>query len=227
MRVKLRLAAVTFALLVPALILGRWSLGAGEPGSILPPSLPGRVGEWTVTLEQTLDAEVLAIIEPDAYLQRRYEAPDRPPIWLYVGVYAGRAGSGKGAHNPEACYPAQGWEIEHSQAAALPLGEGNELHLQQLIFRRGLAREAVLYWFQPARRWPVNMAAEQLLRILDALGGRPQYAFVRLSAPATETPGSDLAEFAVAIAPAIRSLVDRVGTPALERAHVEPGGSTK
>ena len=216
MRVKLRLAAVTFALLVPALMLGRWSLGAGEPQSVPRPSLPSRVGEWTAMLEQTLDAEVLAQIEPDAYRVQRYEAPDRPPIWLYVGVYAGRAGSGKGAHDPEVCYPAQGWEIEHSQAAAIPMKDGKDLHAQRLRFSRGLAREAVLYWFQPAQRWPVNAGAEQLLRILDALEGRPQYAFVRLSAPSTGTSGSDLAEFAVEIAPAIRGLVDRVGTPALE-----------
>jgi len=216
MRVKLRLAAVPFALLVPALMLGRWSLGAGEPQNVPPPSLPSRVGAWTATLEQTLDAEVLAQIEPDAYRIQRYEAPDRPPIWLYVGVYAGRAGSGKGAHDPEVCYPAQGWEIEYSQAAALSMEDGKDLHAQQLRFRRGLAREAVLYWFQPARRWPFSGGAEQLLRIRDALDGRPQYAFVRLSAPSTGTPGSDLAEFAVEIAPAIRSLVDRVGTPVLD-----------
>jgi EpsI family protein len=217
MRVKLRLAAVTFALLVPALMLGRWSLGAGEPSSVPPPSLPSRVGAWTATLEQTLEAEVLAQIEPDAYRVQLYEAPDRPPIWLYVGIYAGRAGSGKGAHDPKVCYPAQGWEIEHSQTAVIPMEDGQDLHAQRLGFRRGLAREAVLYWFQPARRWPVvNNGAEQLLRIIDALEGRPQYAFVRLSAPSTATPGSDLAEFAVEVAPAIRGLVDGVGTPALE-----------
>jgi hypothetical protein len=105
--------------------------------------------------------------------------------------------------------------------------DGKDLHAQQLRFSKGLARQAVLYWFQPARRWPVNMGAEQLLRILDALEGRPQYAFVRLSAPSTGTSASDLAEFAVEIAPAIRGLVDRVGTPALERAHDRPGGSTR
>jgi EpsI family protein len=216
MRVKLRLTAIPFALLVPALILGRWSLGTGEPPSVPPPSMPSRIGAWTATLEQTLDAEVLAQIEPDAYQIQRYEAPDRPPIWLYVGVYAGRAGSGRGAHDPEACYPAQGWEIEHSQAAVIPMEDGKDLHARRLRFRRGLAREAVLYWFQPARRWPVSSGIEQLMRIRDALEGRPQYAFVRLSAPSSGTPASDLAEFAVEIAPTIRGLLDRVGTPVLE-----------
>ena len=108
------------------------------------------------------------------------------------------------------------------------MADGKDLHAQRLRFRRGLAREAVLYWFRPARRWPVvNSWAEQLLRIRAALEGRPQYAFVRLSAPSSGTPSSDLAEFAVAIAPAIRSVVDRVGTPAPERAHGEPGGSMR
>jgi EpsI family protein len=216
MRVQLRLTAVSFALLVPALMLGRWTLGAGEPPSVPPPSLPDRIGAWTATLEQTLDAEVYAQIEPDAYQIQRYEAPDRPPIWVYVGVYAGRAGSGKGAHDPEVCYPAQGWQIEHSQAAVIPMEDGKDLHAQQLRFSKGLAGQAVLYWFQPARRWPGTGGTEQLLRIRDALEGRPQYAFVRLSAPSTGTPGSDLVEFAVEIAPAIRSLVDRVGAPTLE-----------
>ncbi len=215
MRVRLRLVAVVLALLVPALVLARWTLAAGAPGEpISPPSLPSRVGEWTATSEQTLDAEVLTLIEPAAYLVRLYEAPARAPIWLYMGVYAGRAGTGTGAHHPEVCYPAQGWEVLKSQALALPLGGAQELRAQQLSFHRGGAREAVLYWFQPAERWPLDAGAEELLRMLDAVAGRPQYAFVRLSARSDGSPAAadDLAEFAVGIAPAIRGVVERVGT---------------
>ncbi len=215
MRVRLHLVAVVLALLVPALVLAGWTLAPGAPGEpISPPSLPSRVGEWTATSEQTLDAEVLAQIEPDAYLARRYEAPARTPVWIYIGVYAGRAGSGKSAHHPEVCYPSQGWEVLKSQALALPLGGAQELRAQHLSFHRGGAREAVLYWFQPAERWPLDAGAEELRRMLDAVAGRPQYAFVRLSAPSDGSPvaAADLAEFAVGIAPAIRGVVERVGT---------------
>ena len=50
--------------------------------------------------------------------------------------------------------------------------------------------------------------------MLDAIAGRPQYAFVRLSARSDGNPvaAADLAEFAVGIAPAIRGVVERVGT---------------
>jgi hypothetical protein len=65
----------------------------------------------------------------------------------------------------------------------------------------------VLYWFQPAGRWPLGAALEQLARVLDALAGRPQYAFVRLSAPADARfdGAGDLAEFAARVARPIRA----------------------
>jgi hypothetical protein len=64
----------------------------------------------------------------------------------------------------------------------------------------------VLYWFQPAGRWPGGAAVEQLLRIFDAIAGRPQYAFVRLSAPGRSDlePTADLADFAARIAGSVR-----------------------
>jgi EpsI family protein len=213
MRVRVRLAAVLVALLLPALVLARWTLAAGKPVDLArTPPLPDRVGPWTATQERALEADVLAMIDPDAYRVRLYEAEGRTPIWLYVGVYAGRAGSGKGAHEPEVCYPAQGWEVLRSRPAALRLRDGDTLHAQELAFHRGQARQAVLYWFQPAARWPTASAAEELLRVLDAVAGRPQYAFVRLSAPSDESPdaGRDLAEFAVGIAPAVRELTERL-----------------
>ncbi len=37
MRVRLRLVAVVLALLVPALVLARWTLAAGAPGEPIPP----------------------------------------------------------------------------------------------------------------------------------------------------------------------------------------------
>jgi EpsI family protein len=156
---------------------------------------------------------VLDLIEPDTYVLRYYEAEGRTPIWLYVGLYAGRAGSGKGAHHPEACYPAHGWEILHSRAAALPLGDGETLHAQQLEFHQGNAREAVIYWFQPHGRWPSGAAAEQLLRIVDSFAGHSQYAFVRLSARIDGEPGAaarDIEAFASQVAPHIRRAVEQV-----------------
>ena len=155
---------------------------------------------------------MLAIIEPDAYLMRRYEAPGRTPIWIYVGVYAGRAGYGKGAHDPEVCYPAQGWEIQHSRLLDVPVSDSGTLRTKLLDVHLETRSEAVLYWFQPAKRWPGRLALEELLRVFDAIAGRPQYAFVRLSGPSDISPtaATDLAEFAAEIAPAIRTAVEEI-----------------
>ena len=215
MSARIRLAAVAIALLLPALVLGRWMLVTRLSTPVVSiPRLPTEVGPWRSTEESELAAEVLALIDPDAYLMRRYEAPGRTPIWLYVGVYAGRAGYGKGAHDPEVCYPAQGWEILQSEPFDVPLLGGDTLLARRLEAHLGLAKESVLYWFQPAKRWPAQPATEQVLRVLDAARGRPQYAFVRISGPTDGGSAAvrDLAEFAAEIAASIRAVVDEVGS---------------
>ena len=223
MSVRRRLAAVVISLLIPALVLAQWQATARAPvQEIARPSLPLQVGSWTATAEDDLPDEVLAIVEPDAYLMRRYEAPGRTPIWIYVGVYAGRAGYGKGAHDPEVCYPAQGWEIQHSRLLDVPVSDSGTLRTKLLDVHLETRSEAVLYWFQPAKRWPGWLALEELLRVSDAIAGRPQYAFVRLSGPSDTSPtaATDLAEFAAEIAPAIRTAVEEIhGHSAAE----EPG----
>jgi EpsI family protein len=215
MTLRLRLAAVAIALLIPALVLGRWLLvtGTATP-TVATPSLPHQVGPWRATTEDRLDAEVLAIIEPDAHVLQLYEAPGRTPIWVYVGVYGGRASYGKGAHDPEVCYPAQGWEILRTESLDVPLADAERLRTRRLEAHLGSDKETVLYWFQPAHRWPAPTAAEELLRVLDAVQGRPQYAFVRLSGPTDGSPAAarDLAEFAAEIAAPIRALLEEIGS---------------
>lgn len=214
MTVRLRLTAVGFALLIPALVVARWTAVLGSP--LAPLALPGRVGPWTPTEEHELGPEILAQIEPDAHRLASYEARGRSPIWFYIGLYAGRGG--KGGHSPEVCYPAQGWEILSTHSVELSVGNAEVLRAPLLKVHRGPLREAVLYWFQPAERWPADWAAEELLRIADAVAGRPQYAFVRLSTPWDGGPDAvhDLSEFAAEIAPAIRRAVELAPLPSAE-----------
>jgi hypothetical protein len=85
-----------------------------------------------------------------------------------------------------------------------------ELVVQELEVQQAAARERVLYWFQPARRWSSGLLPEELLRIGDAALGRPQHAFVRLSAPlgGGAEVESDLIELAREAALAIRGQLD-------------------
>jgi EpsI family protein len=194
-----RFAVVALALLLPATGLARFVASRGLwSGAIHLDEIPRQIGPWSVQDEQALSPEELTMLQPDGYTARLYAAPDRPPIWLYVAFYSRRSAYGKGAHDPAICYPAQGWEVlsTRSVEVALPRGE----RLVGTVFRahQGRVQQDVLYWFQPAERWPQGQAREQLARVWDAVAGRPQYAFVRLAAMSRAGEGAerDLLEFA-------------------------------
>ena len=218
MSAKLRLGAVAAALLVPGCLLAAWvSASSVERGPLPPASLPRQVGPWIAAEDRRLEAEILEMIEPDAHLLRLYEAPGRSPIWIYLGLYASRGSYKKAAHDPEVCYPAQGWEVLGSRSVAIDLGDpgAQVLRAKLLDAHRGLETEAVLYWFQPARRWPASGAVEEILRVADALNGTSQYAFVRLSAASGGGPSAahDLLEFARLLAPSVRTRVESLAAP--------------
>jgi len=182
MRFRGRLAAVALALLLPGLFLLRWWLAVLPQPDSSDVALPAAMGPWSVVQEEELDAVALAELQPSAYVARRYAAPGKTRIGLYVGFYSGRAGITKRPHLPEVCYPSQGWEAIGSQAIEVPVSKADSLPATLLDMRRGTATELVLYWFQPAGRWPGSVAVEQLMFVFDAVAGRPQYAFVRLVA---------------------------------------------
>ena len=211
MRARTRLATSLAAVLVPALLLGSWTQARRTDDTRVPTlRIPERIGPWTSVAEDALNEAALGQIRPDAYRLRAYAAPGRAPIWLYVGLYGGRGGGAKGAHDPEVCYPAQGWEILQSGPRAIVLEDFAVVHAAALRVHHQRRRQSVLYWFQPAGRWPEPPALDQLYRVFDALVGRPQYAFVRLSAGEDDAgqADADLAEFAALAAPSLRAAVE-------------------
>jgi EpsI family protein len=213
LRLRLRLLAVTLALLAPLLVLALWTPSVLPEGAVAPAvALPESVGEWNAAEDQILEEWVLEIAAPDSYQMRLYRAPERNPIWVYVGMYAGRAGYTGVVHSPEGCYPAAGWEIVGSHFVHVTIGERQALDAKRLDVQQGNAEEAVLYWFQPAERWPSKGISEQVWTAVDSVRGRPQFAFVRLSGPAGATAERDLVEFAGLAAPAIRAAVERMGS---------------
>jgi EpsI family protein len=179
---RIPLATVAVALLLAGAFLNGWLVDR-PPQS--PPSflVPERVGAWSTAADERLNAELQSILQPSSYALRRYEASDRSPIHVYVAFYASHRNSVKAAHDPEACYPSAGWEEADHRSLELPVSspEGSaRLRATLLDMRRGGVNEMVLYWFQPAGRWPAGRLADELFYVYDATMGRPQYAFVRL-----------------------------------------------
>lgn len=206
-----RLAAVLLALALPQAVVASWLLASAEPKTFSLDAVPSELRGYSAVAEQPLDADVLALLGPDAYLQRLYAAADGDPVWLYVGLYG--EGGAKGAHDPNECYPAQGWEVTGQRDVIIEMPGGERLNARMLVAMRDGQSQLVLYWFQAAHRWPGVALSEQLLRIYDTLTGTPQYAFVRLSAHFTgeESPEEAMRDLAAQLAPHIRRAVDFPG----------------
>jgi EpsI family protein len=207
-----RLVGLAVGLLIPNLIVARWAfiVLTGAPVEASFP-LPSELGPWAARAEEQLEDWVLAEIEPDAYLLRRYEREGAVPVWIYVALYAQWSGFGRSPHTPEGCYPAAGWEIMRERSVDVPVGGGKELEASLLDVQKTGQEQHVLHWFQPPGRWSSSGAVEQLLRLRDSVGGRPQFAFVRLSthADAAAEPTA-LIELAGLVAPAIRKVVEGI-----------------
>ncbi len=175
-------------------------------------ALPDPLASHRLVREHPIEPEVLSMLAPESYTMRLYSDGRGSSVWLYFAIYSGTDSTG--AHDPAVCYPAQGWETHAPEERGIELPGGERLAAKAMGATLGGKEERVLYWFQPAARWPVSTPREQLLRILDGFSGRLQYGFVRLSTQVT-APGDEvrrladarLAEVAVALAPAVRQAV--------------------
>jgi EpsI family protein len=174
--------------------------------------IPSQLGSLDLTSEEKLPADVLAQITPDAHTMRLYSEKGGAAIWAYLAFYSG---TGSSAHDPEVCYPAQGWDIATLRSREVTLADGKSLTGKLLAANMGNQEELVLYWFQPVGRWPARAPFELALRGLDALQGRSRYAFVRLSTrvsiddPAQQSAAeARLVDAARALAPSVRATVD-------------------
>jgi EpsI family protein len=103
-------------------------------------------------------------------------------------------------HAPEACFPAQGWQIDEPEPVKLSIA-GNEFEVARMDagFKQLGVRECILYWYQcegsddkkvyATRNYPwlpFKTAFDLILR-----GRSDRWAFVRLSTPMTENESYD------------------------------------
>ena len=174
--------------------------------------LPDRIASHHLVREQVLEPDILKMLEPESYSMRLYSNDQDSSVWLYFALYSGTTTTG--AHDPAVCYPAQGWDAHTPVETSLVLPNGEQLAVKSMGASLGGKEERVLYWFQPAARWPTFTPREQLLRMWDGLAGRSRYGFVRLSSQVSQ-PGVEarsevdakLAEIALALAPSMRQAV--------------------
>jgi EpsI family protein len=176
---RVRLVLVLLFALLPLAASGVWRVRAPRTAELAQTRMPDLLDGHRLQDEQRLDAEVESMLVPEWYAMRLYGDDAGGTAWVYVALYSGSEESG--AHDPAVCYPAQGWEASPAIETGLAVRGESDAVVKVLSASQGGREELVLYWFQPARRWPARGAREVALRMLDRLQGRREYAFVRLS----------------------------------------------
>ena len=209
-RLRLGLVLVFLAAPLAVAVAGGWRAGQREPARVVAP--PDVLGDLAAVKDDTLGDSVLEVIEPEDYLLRLYESGERS-AWVYVAFYGGYGNTA--AHDPNVCYPSQGFVLSDLRDLELALPAGARAQVKLFRADLGGRQELVLWWFQPATRWPRKEPLEPFLRVGDALLGAKQYAFVRLSTPLERGPDADdrarevLAAMAAELAPWVRETLAR------------------
>jgi EpsI family protein len=205
MRLAPLVATLLFALLPLAVAVSR-EHAAGRALPLDLSAAPQTLAHYRAVKDEPLDAPVLDMLEPDAYLMRLYASQRGENAWLYLAAYS--ATGSTGAHDPSVCYPAQGWDLQGLHNLELELAGGESLVGRMMLATQAGQEELVLYWFQPVGRWPERAPWEPLLRAYDGFSGRPQYVFVRLSAPRGEKTQEELVAMGRELAPWLRGAMD-------------------
>ncbi len=144
---------------------------------------PADVGPWQGASD-SLPPSILDVLRVSDYLMRRYTAPGKPPIWLYVGYYETQR-QGQIIHSPQQCLPGSGWNFLSREYLTLGLpGRADPATINNVLVGKGEERQIVLYWYQERGRIVASEYKAKLYMITDAVTrNRTDGALVRLSAP--------------------------------------------
>jgi EpsI family protein len=123
---------------------------------------------------------------------RQYESEQAGSMTLYVAYFDARYGGT--AHNPDVCYPAQGWEIMNRSRAAVQTEE-TIIQVTRMLVQKGLSKQLVLFYFQTGDRTVPELSHYRLMAIIQGIlfnkiGG----AIVLISAPIDGTIEETYAE---------------------------------
>jgi len=139
---------------------------------------------------------------------REYTNDRGGSVTLYAAYFDARYGGT--THNPDVCYPAQGWDIIERSRSAVQV-DGAELEVTRMLIQKGLMKQLVMFYFQTGDQTIPELSGYRLRAIVQGiLFNKIGAAIVRISAPVTETverTDSEEAEFLKAIAPMIEQYI--------------------
>lgn len=209
---EIRLALVFAFLVLPT--ASTWQAEQRRFGAFELADAPRLLGGLPSVGDAELEELILEEVEPSAYLMRAY-SDGRTQALAYVAFYTGFGSTA--AHDPQVCYPAQGFDIGSIRDIAVELSDGSRIWSKVFRARQGAFEEVVLHWFQPMDRWPAGPRLEPWVRMLEAFRGHKAYAFVRVSVEIGARGVGHAEELAIGmaaeLAPWSRAVLSRATSP--------------
>jgi EpsI family protein len=170
----------------------RTRLGASPAVNLEQPLalFPNQVGTWRLVGQPALSADVVHVLDADAYMVRNYATPRGQQAQLFVAYYRSQQ-AGESMHSPKNCLPGSGWEPIQNDEVALAAGPAGAMANRYVVENSG-NRALVLYWYQAQSRIIANEYFGKVYLVWDAMRhGRRDGAIVRVLVPMD--PGQSVA----------------------------------
>ncbi len=162
-------------------------------------ALPDVIGDWEGR-DVSFDRDLLVSwLGTDEMVFRSYRNRGTGQVvTLYLAYYPDMEASDM-AHEPEVCYPGQGWSILSGGRARMGLA-GGTVRVKRLSIGKGSSREVVYSWWQAGDRVVAENWSYRLYQIANRLAGRDTSSlWVRVSSEhAGEAPGAPGGDDAIA-----------------------------
>ena len=144
---------------------------------------PAQVQDWRATADEPVDADALATLKPDDYLNRDYISGKNQTLNLFVGYFNSRR-NGRAPHSPEWCLPGAGWKTVSTRVVSIDSPGGSPLPANEYIVEKTGERQLVVYWYHQGERALSSEVLAQFYAIPDMiLHGRTDTSLVRIIVP--------------------------------------------
>ncbi len=127
-----------------------------------------------------LSPRVVEELKLDDYVFQTY-TKNGDSVSLYVGYYF--SGKKVGAsHDPQVCYPGQGWKLSNKEKNIYDLASGGKIHYSSIIAELEGSKELIFYWFQVDDKTADNTFLQKIILFQKKfLREGESNAFVRIS----------------------------------------------
>lgn len=129
-----------------------------------------------------LSPKVIEELKLDDYVFQTF-TKNGVSLSLYVGYYF----SGKkvgAAHDPQVCYPGQGWILSNKEKGHFKLRSGREIDYSSIVADLEGRKELIFYWFQVDDKTASNTFFQKMILFQKKMLRHDEgNAFVRISTP--------------------------------------------